>query len=91
MKKIIRALGALTLVASAITVHADEKVVLGVAIPTATHGFTGGIVWWANEAKKDLEKAHPDLERSSSRLRPARLNKRTSCRIWLPSTRSTRS
>lgn len=62
MKKIIRALGALTLVASAITVHADEKVVLGVAIPTATHGFTGGIVWWANEAKKDLEKAHPDLK-----------------------------
>ena len=30
--------------------------------PTATHGFTGGIVWWANEAKKELEKAHPDLK-----------------------------
>lgn len=42
--------------------HADEKVTLGVAIPTADHGFTGGIVWWANKAKADLEKAHPDLK-----------------------------
>src|ERR1700722_6928409 len=62
MKKIIRALGALTLAASALSPAADDKVVLGVAIPTATHGFTGGIVWWANEAKKELEQAHPDLK-----------------------------
>jgi ribose transport system substrate-binding protein len=41
---------------------AQEKVVLGVAIPAATHGFTGGIVYWANQAKKDLEKAHPGLQ-----------------------------
>jgi ribose transport system substrate-binding protein len=66
MKKMLRALGALTLAASAFavtsTAHAADKVVLGVAIPTADHGFTGGIVWWANEAKKELEKAHPDLK-----------------------------
>lgn len=43
-------------------VLAQNKVNLGVAIPAATHGFTGGIVWWANEAKKELEKAHPDLK-----------------------------
>ena len=35
---------------------------LGVAIPAATHSFTAGIVFWANEAKKDLEKAHPGLK-----------------------------
>src|SRR5687768_1443313 len=35
---------------------AQNPVNLGVAIPAATHGFTGGIVWWANEAKKELEK-----------------------------------
>ncbi|ATB41679.1 ribose ABC transporter substrate-binding protein [Cystobacter fuscus] len=40
----------------------DKQVNLGVAIPTATHGFTGGIVWWANEAKKELEKQHPGLK-----------------------------
>jgi ribose transport system substrate-binding protein len=41
---------------------AQTKVNLGVAIPTADHGFTGGIVWWANEAKKELEKKYPDLK-----------------------------
>ncbi|SMH33480.1 substrate-binding domain-containing protein [Azospirillum agricola] len=41
---------------------AAETVKLGVCIPAATHGFTGGIVWWANEAKKELEKAHPNLK-----------------------------
>jgi ribose transport system substrate-binding protein len=66
MKKILRALGAsfvtLTLAAGAVSADAADKVTLGVAIPTATHGFTGGIVWWANEAKKELEQAHPDLK-----------------------------
>lgn len=40
---------------------APQKVNLGVAIPAATHSFTAGIVWWANEAKKELEKKHPGL------------------------------
>ncbi|WP_158939558.1 substrate-binding domain-containing protein [Burkholderia sp. S171] len=66
MKNILRVAGtslaALTLAASAVSAIAADKVTLGVAIPTATHGFTGGIVWWANEAKKELEKAHPDLK-----------------------------
>jgi len=62
MKNILRALGALTLAATAVSAIAADKVTLGVAIPTATHGFTGGIVWWANEAKKELEQAHPDLK-----------------------------
>lgn len=35
---------------------------LGVAIPAATHSFTAGIVFWANQAKKDLEQAHPGLK-----------------------------
>jgi len=47
---------------AALPAYAAEKVTLGVAIPTATHSFTSGIVWWANEAKKELEKTHPDLK-----------------------------
>ena len=48
---------------AALPAAAQEKpVILGVAIPAATHGFTGGIVYWANQAKKDLEKAHPGLK-----------------------------
>ncbi|TJZ67427.1 substrate-binding domain-containing protein [Chitiniphilus eburneus] len=62
MKSLIRVVGAGVLALSACTIFAAEKVTLGVAIPTATHGFTGGIVWWANQAKKDLEKAHPGLK-----------------------------
>src|ERR1700741_1370198 len=67
MKQMIRAVGAGMLALSirglgAGAAQADEKVTLGVAIPTADHGFTGGIVWWANKAKADLEKAHPDLK-----------------------------
>ena len=51
-----------TFAAFSTTAVAAEKVVLGVAIPAATHGFTGGIVFWANQAKKDLEAANPDLK-----------------------------
>ena len=42
--------------------HAEENVNLGVSIPSATHGFTAGIIYWANQAKKDLEKEHPGLK-----------------------------
>ena len=41
---------------------AEEKVNLGVSIPAATHGWTGGVVYWANRAKKELEKEHPGLK-----------------------------
>lgn len=41
---------------------AQQKVNLGVSIPAATHSFMGGINYWAEQAKKDLEKAHKDLK-----------------------------
>ncbi|MDP9292251.1 MAG: substrate-binding domain-containing protein [Verrucomicrobiota bacterium] len=44
------------------TALAENEVDLGVAIPAATHSFTAGIVHWANQAKKDLEKEHPGLK-----------------------------
>ncbi len=66
MKQVIRAISAgvlaLGILGTAGAARADDKVILGVAIPTADHGFTGGIDWWANKAKKDMEKAHPDLK-----------------------------
>jgi len=48
--------------ASTLPGGAAETVRLGVSIPAATHSFMGGINFWANEAKKDLEAAHPDLK-----------------------------
>ena len=62
MKSITRVVGAGLLALNAWSVSAAEKVVVGVAIPTATHSFTAGIVWWANQAKAELEKAHPGLK-----------------------------
>ncbi|ADO67997.1 substrate-binding domain-containing protein [Stigmatella aurantiaca] len=65
MKSVLRqlAVGAVTLLLSSSALAQEpNKVNLGVAIPAATHGFTGGIVWWANQAKKELEKNHPGLK-----------------------------
>jgi len=59
------ALGATALAAMLATAPAwaqAKKEVLGVSIPAATHSFMAGIVYWANEAKKDLEKANPNLQ-----------------------------
>jgi len=61
-RRLVLALGAASLTLAAPFAFAQTKVTLGVAIPTADHGFTGGIVWWANEAKKELEKKYPDLK-----------------------------
>jgi ribose transport system substrate-binding protein len=48
-------------IAGAAPAFAAEPVHLGVSIPAATHSFMGGINYWANQAKKDLEAAHKDL------------------------------
>jgi ribose transport system substrate-binding protein len=32
---------------------------IGVSIPSADHGWTGGIVWWSNKAVKDIQAASP--------------------------------
>ena len=41
---------------------AQQKVTIGVSIPTADHGWTGGINYWAAETKKRLEATYPNLE-----------------------------
>jgi ribose transport system substrate-binding protein len=56
-------LAAATLLAfGAAHAQAADKLTIGVAIPTATHSFTSGIVYWANQAKKELEAANPNLK-----------------------------
>ena len=41
---------------------AAEKIKIGVSIPTADHGWTGGVVWWAKKAIEDWQKKDPNLE-----------------------------
>lgn len=38
---------------------AQNKIVMGVSVPAATHGWTGGVVYWANRTKTELEKQYP--------------------------------
>jgi ribose transport system substrate-binding protein len=44
---------------ASIALAEEKKVNVGVSIPAATHGWTGGVVFWANQAKKELEQANP--------------------------------
>lgn len=39
-----------------------QTTVIGVSIPAATHGWTGGVNWWAEQAKQRLEATYPNLQ-----------------------------
>jgi len=39
-----------------------QTYVIGVSIPAATHGWTGGVNWWAAQTKARLEAAYPNLQ-----------------------------
>lgn len=41
---------------------AQNKPVIGVSVPAATHGWTGGVVYWANRTKDELEKQYPGVK-----------------------------
>ncbi|MCW5654810.1 ABC transporter substrate-binding protein [Hydrogenophaga sp.] len=41
---------------------AQNKPVIGVSVPAATHGWTGGVVYWANRTKDEIEKQHPGVK-----------------------------
>ena len=42
--------------------QSDETVTIGVSIPTADHGWTGGINYWAAQTKERLEATYPNLD-----------------------------
>ncbi|MDI7247221.1 MAG: ABC transporter substrate-binding protein [Bacillota bacterium] len=52
-------LTATVLLGSAIA--APKKIRVGVSIPTADHGWTGGIVWWAKKAISDWQAKDKDV------------------------------
>ncbi|TEA79575.1 substrate-binding domain-containing protein [Allopusillimonas ginsengisoli] len=62
LKKLAAGMSALAILGLSGAAMAQEKVTLGVSIPAATHSFTAGVVWWSEQAKAELEKAHPDLK-----------------------------
>ena len=40
----------------------DKDFTIAVSIPAATHGWTGGVVYHAQEAEKQLEAAYPNID-----------------------------
>ncbi len=44
---------------------------IGISIPAADHGWTGGVVWWAEKAKKEMEAKHQNVKVLISTARDA--------------------
>jgi ribose transport system substrate-binding protein len=42
--------------------NGGEKKLIGVSIPSADHGWTGGIVWWAQKAAKEWQEKDKNLQ-----------------------------
>jgi len=47
---------------SATVAFAAEKIRIGISIPSADHGWTGGVVWWSKKAIGDWQKRDPNIE-----------------------------
>lgn len=68
MKSIIQKAGlllstaALALVLPLGSAQAEDKITMAVSIPAATHGWTGGVVYHAEQAEKELEAAFPNID-----------------------------
>lgn len=62
MRKILVTLLVVATVFAFTTTSFAEKVKIGVSIPSADHGWTGGIVWWAQKAIDEWTKKDPDVE-----------------------------
>ena len=39
----------------------DGKLKVAISIPSADHGWTGGVVWWAEQVKREMEARDPNL------------------------------
>jgi len=62
MKKLYLLLMSAALILCGCSENAAKKLKIGISIPAATHGWTGGVVWSAGQAKKNIEAANPDVE-----------------------------
>lgn len=53
---------ALAIVLPLFGAQAQDKVTIAVSIPAATHGWTGGVVYHAEQAEKEIEAAFPNID-----------------------------
>jgi ribose transport system substrate-binding protein len=59
MKKILVAFGAIAAASVLAFGQTMQKPIIGVSIPSADHGWTGGVVYFANVTKTAIEKKYP--------------------------------
>ena len=62
LKRIILVAVAIMFLFGVTSGFAAEKIKIGVSIPSADHGWTGGIVWWSKKAIDDWKKKDPNIE-----------------------------
>jgi ribose transport system substrate-binding protein len=65
MKKLAKQIVVASLCAASLAfgvAKAEETIKIGVSVPSADHGWTGGIDFFAQEAKKRLESLHKNLQ-----------------------------
>src|SRR6202035_3009174 len=65
MKKLTKTIVVASLCAASLACgigKAEETIKIGVSVPSADHGWTGGIDFFAQEAKKRLESLHKNLQ-----------------------------
>jgi ribose transport system substrate-binding protein len=60
MKRLLASLAIVALIAGA--AQAQEKKTMAVSVPTADHGWTGGVAFFAMQEAKALEKKYPGLK-----------------------------
>ena len=53
LKRLISVAIAVFFILSVSAAFGADKIKIGVSIPSADHGWTGGIVWWAKKAIGD--------------------------------------
>lgn len=47
---------------SYLPVFAQEKTIVGISTPTDDHGWTGGVMWWVQEALEEFSVKYPNAE-----------------------------
>ena len=65
MKKLAIVLLVLSLVALPVFARGgsqSEAIKIGIAVPTADHGWTGGVGWWADYKVEELKKEYPNIQ-----------------------------
>lgn len=62
LKRNLLAAVALSSVLVAVPAFAQDKKVIAVSVPAATHGWTGGVVYHAQKAAEEIQAAFPNIE-----------------------------